>query len=428
MENKHAESSALQTKIKNLCTKDIALKLISLLFAILVWGYVMMDENPMRVKTVDNIAASFEGEADMISRKLIIRGNRTEVLSGISSRVNTRLTEYADLKSGDVKATISLRNITEAGVYELPIYPTSTKGDVESTTPNAVEVEIDDLVTKRIPIEYKIIRDLPEGYWAAEPVLSRTEVDVQGPAQDIARIVRGMCMIDLSNRTESYNEAMDITLLDENGVAVDGSVLYGQLASVSVKQTIMHKKTLPVNVASALLGADNLANNYEIAQVQVTPMTVDVAGKVDVLDTLSEITVENIDLASRSESLLASAKLIVPEGVTLTKEDDLVSVYVDIREKQEQLDFAKLPIKIIGAGRGTDVKLGQETADLTITGGTSLLKKINRGDLTLYIDVTDLAKGTVIPDFRIQLKLPDDEMQSQVTYAITPETVSVTIR
>lgn len=428
MENKQEERSAFREKLKRICTKDVALKLISLVFAVLVWGYVMMDENPLRIKTVDNIAASFEGEADMISRKLIIRGNRSEMLSGISSRVNTRLREYADLQSSDVKATISLRNITEAGEYELPVYPSSTKGDVESTTPSVVRVEIDDLVTKRIPIEYKITRELPEGYWAADPVLSRTEVDIQGPAQDISKIVRGMCMIDLSDRTESYNEAMDITLLDESGETVSGSVLYGQLASVSVKQTIMHKKTLQINVGSALLGVDNLANNYEIAQVRVTPVTVDVAGKVDVLDTLSEITVENIDLAGRSESLLVSAKLIVPDGVTLTKEDDLVSVYVDIREKQEKLDFAELPVKVVGKARNVDVRLGKDTANLTITGGTSLLKKIDRRDLTLYVDVTDLAKGTVITDFRIQLKLADAELQSQITYAIEPATVSVTIR
>ncbi len=417
----------LWKKIKMFFRKDLAFKIISLVFAMLVWGYVMMDQDPVREKTLNEISASFEGEADLISRKLIIRGDRSELLSDLSAKVNVQLTKFADLEADDIKATVSLRNVTDAGTYTLPVFATSTNGGtVESVTPNAVEVEIDDLVTKRIPIEYKIVAELPEGYWAPEPVLSRTEIDIQGAAQDISRITKGICPIDLSKRTESYNEAMGITLMTSDGEEMAASLLYGQLASVSVKQTIVHKKTLSVNAMSSLMGADNIASNYEIASVTVTPTTVDVAGKEDVLTTLSDISVESIDVAGRNESLLTTAELIVPEGVTLTKEDNLVSVYVDIREKTETADFQDMSVKVNGAKKRTNVSVVPESVNLQLTGGVSLMKKLNRADIMLYVDVTDLTPGEY--DLRIQIKLPDEKMLSQLSYTLSSDTVHVTIR
>ena len=417
----------LWKKIKMFFRKDLAFKIISLVFAMLVWGYVMMDQDPVREKTLNEISASFEGEADLISRKLIIRGDRSELLSDLSAKVNVQLTKFADLEADDIKATVSLRNVTDAGTYTLPVFATSTNGGtVESVTPNAVEVEIDDLVTKRIPIEYKIVAELPEGYWAPEPVLSRTEIDIQGAAQDISRITKGICPIDLSKRTESYNEAMGITLMTSDGEEMAASLLYGQLASVSVKQTIVHKKTLSVNAMSSLMGADNIASNYEIASVTVTPTTVDVAGKEDVLTTLSDISVEGIDVAGRNESLLTTAELIVPEGVTLTKEDNLVSVYVDIREKTETADFQDMSVKVNGAKKRTNVSVVPESVNLQLTGGVSLMKKLNRADIMLYVDVTDLTPGEY--DLRIQIKLPDEKMLSQLSYTLSSDTVHVTIR
>ncbi len=426
MENKNKNASPIIEKIKGFFKKDLVFKIISFIFAMLIWGYVMMDQDPVREKTLSNISASFEGEADLISRKLIIRGNRAEILADLSAKVDVQLTKYADVEANDVKATISLRNVTDAGEYSLPVFATCTNGTVESVTPGTVEVEIDDLVTKRIPVEYKIVTNLPEGYWAAEPVLSRTEIDIQGAAQDISNVTKGICFIDLSSRTESYNEAMTITLMDASGNATDASILYGQLASVSVKQTIVHKKTLKVNAISSLMGADNLAGNYEIAAINVTPTTVDVAGKAEVIDVLSEIAVESIDVAGRSESLLTTAKLIVPEGVTLTKEDDLVSVYVDIREKQEENDFQDMSVKINGASKRTNVKISPDTVSMKLKGGVSLMKQLDRADLMLYVDVTDLTPGEY--DLRIQLRAPDEKMLSQMSYTLSSDTVHVTIK
>ena len=53
--------SALKTWLKNAFTKNLALKIVSLIFAMLLWGYVLMSENPQRTKTLTNVPISVEG-------------------------------------------------------------------------------------------------------------------------------------------------------------------------------------------------------------------------------------------------------------------------------------------------------------------------------------------------------------------------------
>ncbi|HMM32205.1 MAG TPA: hypothetical protein PKB13_10560, partial [Clostridia bacterium] len=93
--------------LKNLFTKNILIKFLSLLFAMLVWGYVMMDQNPMRIKTVENVAVNFDAEGDLIARKLVVRSDRNQALKSITVKVNTELTKYADLDASDITASIS---------------------------------------------------------------------------------------------------------------------------------------------------------------------------------------------------------------------------------------------------------------------------------------------------------------------------------
>ena len=68
--------SALKTWLKNAFTKNLALKIVSLIFAMLLWGYVLMSENPQRTKTLTNVPISVEGGADLIARKLVLSGDK----------------------------------------------------------------------------------------------------------------------------------------------------------------------------------------------------------------------------------------------------------------------------------------------------------------------------------------------------------------
>ena len=46
----------------------MALKVIAFIFAMLLWGYVLTDQKPVREKDVGNVSTSFDGEAELIAQ------------------------------------------------------------------------------------------------------------------------------------------------------------------------------------------------------------------------------------------------------------------------------------------------------------------------------------------------------------------------
>ena len=65
--------------------------------------------------------------------------------------------------------------------------------------PSYINVEIDVLDTKRIPIDVVYEGELPEGYWHSTPALGREDIEISGPKTDVQNVVKAICVIPLSD-------------------------------------------------------------------------------------------------------------------------------------------------------------------------------------------------------------------------------------
>ncbi len=425
MKNKENNNgSAFRKWIKDFFTKSIVLKIVSLLFAMLLWGYVLMVENPTRIKTISNVTVNVEGEADLLARKLVLCGDKD--FDKATIKVRTQLAEYADLSKEDVTATINLSTITEKGEYTLTVSAKSASGSAYSVTPSQVTVKVDNLVSRRIPIEIDETGDLPEGYWAGNLTAGRTEVDIEGAAEDVANIVKAVGSIDLTNCTEDVNQSVLLTLYDDQGNEVDSSVLLGTLPSVTVRMEVLRMKTVPIDIESALLGTDGIPANYELVSYGVSgDGTVRIVGEAAVIDEINSLTIDPVDVSGRKESLLEELPLVIPDGVRVL-DGDTVNLYVNIREMNTSVSLVDVPIDVKGLGRKLDASLSEESTDITINGRVSLISILERADVELYVDLTDLEAGSY--EVPVMIKLPKEEMMSDLQWTLAVAMLTVTIR
>jgi len=417
----------LKQGLKNFFTKNIAIKVISLMFAILLWGYVLMTQNPPRVKTVTDVTVSIEGEADLTTRKLTLRGDRAALLEDVSVRVRTELTSYADISADDITASINLSRITSTGKHTVRIHAKSSSGDVVSVSPSQIEVEIDTLTTRNIPIEIHEEGELPEGYWAGDVQLDSATVLLEGPGTDLAKIVKAVGTIDLTNRTESLNQSIMLALYDKEGNVVESSILFGGMPTVVAKQEILPSKLVPIDVDGAIIGREELPENFEIASygTSLESTLVRIVGDADVIQKIESLSLEPVDVTGCTESIQQELAINVPEGVRIIGADS-VNLQVTIREKTAVLELTELPIEIVGLARKQTATLSQELANVTFSGRVSLLAGITRGDVKVYADVTGLAAGT--HDVKLALQIDGEDVPSDLQYEFTTdETIQVTI-
>jgi YbbR domain-containing protein len=421
------DKARLLRSIKSFFTKNMALKVIAFVFAMLLWGYVLTDQKPMREKEVTNVSTSFDGEAELIAQGYCVRGDRSEILEDVTVNVRTQITNYAYVTPSSIVASISLRNISEAREYDLPIQAivTSSLGVVQSIAPASVTVEVDTLVTKTIPITTTFSGELPEGYWADMDALSTTaRLDITGPKTDISTITHGECVVDLTDRTGTIYSTFDVTFYDKNNRVVSSDIIIGTLPTSTVRLPIYPMKNVPIDVESSLVGADNLAANHEIIKAVATPATVRLVGDPAVLDKIDKIALEPIAINGLDSTMTVSGELIVPDGVRML-DSTTVSVLLEVREMVITQTFEQLEIQVHGRqGRG-NVTLSIPAADLTVEGRYSLVSMLSRSDVQLFVDVTGLTPGVYKLPVSVMVRDADATIELTTTLSITEVTVTI---
>lgn len=418
-------TAALLNKLKDFFTKNWPVKLISLVFAMLLWGYVMMETNPDRTKIITDIPVSFSGENELHERGFAVRGDHDDILRSITARVSVELTKYTGLDASDVSASVSLRSISKAGTYRLKVNSTCADGTVLSVSPSELVVEVDELATRIVPIEVAYSGDLPEGYWKSEPTLGSQTISVSGPADDVSVVSKAICTIDLEGRTSSCNESILLSYVDAAGESVSSSLFLNQLPSVVVKMDVMRIITVPVNAREAVLGGDSLAANFEVYDVVSTPPTVRLVGPESVLSEITGIDIEQIDVSGSSSSVQVPVVLTAPEGTILLDAPEAM-VYVDIREMQETIELQGMNIEIRGLEDGLTAELSDTECDIAITGKVSHMRRLERKDVTIYADVTGLMPGTY--EVELGVAVPDETMQTELSWMMTVPKVVVTVK
>ena len=400
--------------------------LIAFIVAVTCWGYVLVSENPPRSKRLDNIPLSFESgsESDLAAKNLIILGDIHEILQNVSVEIETTLNDLPRFNktnaSDIVQASVSVRNVHEAGEYQLNITAVSTIGEVVSVTPSSIKVTVDDLISRPVPIICRLSGKLPANYWHGEPQLGTVNTTVKGAKSLVDRIVRAVCTVDLDGRTEPVNDSFKLTMYDQDRNPIESGRADASFPSVIVRMDI--RPTAEIKVEPDLLGLDRMNDIFEIAGISIVPDKITIAADKEKLSDIQEKIVFDppIDLADVSEEGLLEYEVSV-----LSLPDDVLMigatrfyVRIEIREKIEEKTFEGIAVSFINENHGKYAYNYVETeCDVTLSGKASIIRQLNSWDITLVLNLEGKGEGiyTLIPE----IEFKDPELYRELTYIIS---------
>ena len=400
--------------------------LIALIVAVTCWGYVLVSENPPRTKRLDNIPLSFESgsESDLAAKNLIILGDIHEILQNVSVEVETTLNDlprFNKASAGDiVQASVSVRNVHEAGEYQLNINAVSTIGEVVSITPSFIKITVDDLISRPVPIICNLTGKLPDDYWHGDAQLAAASTTVKGAKSIVDKIVRAVCTVDLDGRTEPVNDSFKLTMYDEDRNVIESGRADAVFPSVIVKMDI--RPTLDIKVEPVVLGADRMNDIYEIASVNIIPHKITLAADKQRLNEIKDMIVFDppVDLAN-----VASEGVVEYEISVLNLPDDVLViganrfiVKIEIRERIEEKTFENISVSFINEDRSKySYNFIDTQCSVTLSGKASYIRQLNSWDINLVMNLDGKGAGvyTLIPE--IEFKEP--ELYQELTFVIT---------
>ena len=364
---------------------DVTRRAFSVLFAIMLWFYVITEQNPVVPKdiTVPVKIVNYESldkkdlimleNPDSYSITLRIKGKK-ETLDSIRQ---STLTAYADVSTYAVPGENSVPVI----INGIPDGVTIT-----SRSDHSIRVTLDKKVSVQKTVEVNITGNPILGLASLNPVVTPTEVVLTGAESVINKVKTVKVDVDIAGVSANVEKRLLIRLLDAEGREVKGVKLDTEYANVVIP--ISNTKRVPIQLQ--LEGA--IGDGYTIADQFVTPREILVTGEQGLLDSLTVINTKAVSVSGKNASFEVPVSLELPAGVQLANPNEQVRGFVDI----QPVVTSTVEISDIGLRNLNERLVVQDSPSrvvrLTLRGPEALIKDLGK-NITLYVDLTNAKEG-----------------------------------
>ena len=413
--------------IWGLVKNNLVLKIMAILFAVVLWSYVLAETNPVREKPLDGVPVSYLYADQLDAQDLAISESLSNWVETVDVRVKVNQSYVRSVTSEAVRATVDLSKINGAGekTLEINVVPTNTYCQIVDYSPKTVTLTVDAKVDRTIPVAFDVTGSVPAGYYVGDPVAEPDSVTLTGASSDIEMVSRAVCTVDIGGLTAWDKQSMDVAILDSEGNELDPGI-FGELPSVIVDMTLMPKKTVEVKAETT----GQLAPGYEIPEggIVCDPAYVVIYGEASVLANITSIALEPCSISNMSTDVVEPLAYVPPEGVTVLDADNKAQVTITIREEMREETFNGVGIDIRNVGDGLTAELEQAEVDVTVKAGLSAMSMLRSSDVVPYVDLNGLDAGP--HEVTLQFEIPEGFAMENFSAKVEEQpvvTVTVTI-
>ena len=239
------------SRAKKAFTSNWPLKLVALLFAGILWVYVISSENPVRALEVDNVRISYTGIDTLTARGLTV--DKKDLQEVVDVTISAGQQYHKNITADSIRVTADLSGVSTKGTYEIKLQVSiaTFNASVKRVSATTVRVKVDDLVQRTIPVRSILEGEPAEGYYVPDPVLSEESIVISGPREELENIVEAVCRIQIEGISEGSKTSHVLELLDAKGEVVPSNVVNGEVPSVIVEMSVLSKKTVPIDATAA---------------------------------------------------------------------------------------------------------------------------------------------------------------------------------
>jgi len=376
--------------MKEKLTRNIGLKVLSIILATLLWVVIANTDDPVIPKSFRDVPVEVLNEDVIASLKQVYEISEGET---IDFTVEARRSIIDYLSEDDFKITADFKHLSD--VDAVPISITCPEDDVEITEGKFQTMIISRQVLLKKDFKVNIVEngEVAEGYYIGEASASPNIIQVSGPKVRVERISEVVVEVDVTGATKSFKTNAVPQVLDSEGNPIDPTKLTFSSDEVEVNIGLLNTKKITLMISTT----GDPAIGYEQTKVEYEPKEIMVAGEEEDLKNLSYLSIKE-DITGATENIEKEIDLQerLDDGIILVGEDQTAVVNITI-EKLETKEITILPEDIEVRNKAGNLTLQYNNNGgiiLKLMGRRENLNGINRYKIDSYIDLTDLTIGT----------------------------------
>ena len=429
--------------MKKLLTRNLGLKLASLLLAFVLWFLVAQIYDPKDTVTFNNI------QVRLINTELLDEEGKVYEVLDNSNLVRVTVTGpqsivKSELRRSDIVAEADMSKLTDINTIAITYYCENISNDSVEIKGNhdSVRLNVEDKTSKWIKLESNTIGDVASGYMIGNVTLDQTNIEVTGPKSAISQVDHAGVDINVTDSTTSLSANVDIKLYDADDNELVLESVKKNVDSAYMTVEVLATKEVPVEIEYMGVPEDGYMATGE---VESSVPTVRIAGTVSTLVGISAITVpeDRMNITGQTDNLvdIINLKEYLPSNVRLADKsfDGKITATVYIEPiVSKDLTVAAENISVTGVPDGMEAEITSTAEEYNITvSGLSRDVSILRDsgvpgilNLTQWMEdngVEELTPGTytipvtfnlaeditVTPDINIHIRLKNADTDNQ---------------
>lgn len=429
--------------MKKLLTRNLGLKLASLLLAFVLWFLVAQIYDPKDTVTFNNI------QVRLINTELLDEEGKVYEVLDNSNLVRVTVTGpqsivKSELRRSDIVAEADMSKLTDINTIAITYYCENISNDSVEIKGNhdSVRLNVEDKTSKWIKLESNTIGDVASGYMIGNVTLDQTNIEVTGPKSAISQVDHAGVDINVTDSTTSLSANVDIKLYDADDNELVLESVKKNVDSAYMTVEVLATKEVPVEIEYMGVPEDGYMATGE---VESSVPTVRIAGTVSTLVGISAITVpeDRMNITGQSDNLvdIINLKEYLPANVRLADKsfDGKITSTVYIEPiVSKDLTVAAENISVTGVPDGMEAEITStaEEYNITVSGLSRDVSILHDSSVTGILNLTqwmedngveELTPGTytipvtfnlaeditVVPDINIHIRLKNADTDNQ---------------
>ncbi len=394
--------------MKERLTNNIVLKIVSVIFAIIIWLIVLNINDPDKEVTITGIPVRIVNDEAITSLNkayTVEAGETCKVsIAGPRSIVD-------QLDSGDFIATADVNDLslTNSVPINVELENSSYKSKVDITVETILRLEIEDIIEKEFEIVVKYVGEEMDGYVATETKLDAATVIVSAPYSQMERIKTAVTTVSVGNKSDDFEATTDIRLLDYEGktISINGKNMNMSIDKVDSVTTVLYKKDVDIECTiPEFIDENNIISKYELSEENIT-----ILGRKNILDGIGSIVLpvdlEGVEVVEDILTFEYELDALLPEDVINGTQLDKIVLNIFI-EKHSELTFTKKVNSISIGDIPDDMEaslVSKGNIVFTVRGLKDLIDNLSEEDIELKVEVGELGEGT--HSLLIQFAVPE---------------------
>lgn len=371
-------------KIKN---DKLFIQIACLICSVVLWVIVMIQTNPLQDKPITNVHVNIKNLQALENSNMVLMNSDKDNLT-----VNVKVRGYADnltkINKSDITAYIDVLGFQEGTRYAKVEILGPSGVEIAEVFPSQIACVVESVVSRVMDVNVKYEGKQAADYYRTGGISNPSSIKITGPRSVVNSVQSAVATINLDGATDTVVKTVPVRIYDGTDTEI---FMTTPIENVQVSVPVYPTKY--VEIKPTIVGEP--LEGYTVTSVTVKPERVKIAARKDILDSVKELVIEELDITDTYHNIMSSKEVMNDNGLIMVDMPVAPVVNVVVEKITEKvLSFTLKDIEFINLKDGYKVATNdEEVITATLKGPASLVNSFIKTDMKLVADLSNVVPG-----------------------------------